>query len=115
MKPAILNFLLSVILGLSAIIPLYAGNAVSGGSTPEAILPQVAKWIPANGGSLILDPSCSYRLQVKDAASDEAKAFQAYLEACPLALCPADRKPSSPHIRITGRAMAEAQSNVAET
>ncbi len=107
MKPAILKFLLSVILGLSAIIPLYAGNAVSGGSTPEAILPQVAKWIPANGGSLILDPSCSYRLQVKDAASDEAKAFQAYLEACPLALCPADRKPAVINIRIEDKLLKD--------
>ncbi len=76
-----------------------AGDAVRGGSTPERILPQVARWVPANGGSFVLTPACSYRLEGKGVTGDAAEAFRVYLDNCPLAMRSADKK-ESPAIRI---------------
>ena len=74
-------------------------NAVSGGSTPDCILPQVAQWTPANGGNFVLSKACTYRLEGKGATGEAVDAFRAYLESSPLKMQAADKK-ASPAVRI---------------
>ena len=91
---------IALIWGFSlCLLSFAAGDAVRGGSTPQSILPQVARWVPANGGSFVLTPACSYRLEGKEATGDAAEAFRVYLDNCPLAMRLADKK-ESPAIRI---------------
>ena len=92
--------LLSLVFGLAFCILSYAaGDAVRGGSTPDCILPQVARWIPANGGSFVLSKGAAYRLEGKGAADAAADAFRAYLESSPLAMQVADKK-TAPAVKI---------------
>ena len=92
--------LFSLVFGFAFCVLSYAaGDAVRGGSTPDCILPQVAQWTPANGGSFVLSKGLAYRLEGKGAADAAADAFRAYLENCPLAMQAADKK-MTPAVKI---------------
>ncbi len=98
MKKAIALFL-----GLTLHLLSYAaGDSICGGSTPDCILPQVDRWIPANGGNFVLKKGATYRLQTKEASSEEINTFKAYVEASPLSLREAGKK-RTPEIKITVR------------
>ncbi|MBQ9596720.1 MAG: beta-N-acetylhexosaminidase [Bacteroidales bacterium] len=73
---------------------LRGGNELRG-STPDCILPQVAQWTPAKGGSFVLSNGAVYRLQAKGVSDDQVKAFKAYIESSSLALREAGKEAAS--------------------
>lgn len=86
--------------GLSlCLLSFAAESSINGVSTPDCILPQVARWTPANGGSFVLSPASTYRLEGKGTGGEVVETFCDYLEKCPLALRPAEQK-EKPAIRI---------------
>lgn len=91
-----ISLLAGVFLG---VLSFAADIDARGGSTPDCILPQVAKWTPDGSGHFVFPNACTYRLEVKGTNGEAVEAFRAYLENSPLPMRPIDKN-SRPDIRI---------------